>query len=57
MSVVVEGVETHQQLTALLLESSITEVQGFLFSRAVDDGEIRKRLFSEEEYLALTNVA
>lgn len=57
MSVVVEGVETHQQLTALLLESSITEVQGFLFSRAVDNDEIRKRLYNEEEVLALTNVA
>lgn len=55
MSVVAEGVETHQQLAALLQEPSITEVQGYLFSCAVDSTDIRDRLHKEE--LALTNVA
>ncbi len=33
MSVVVEGVETRPQLALLMRQSSIEEVQGYLFSR------------------------
>jgi diguanylate cyclase (GGDEF)-like protein len=55
MSVVVEGVETHQQLLSLLQEPSITEVQGYLFSKAISSADISSRL--REEELRLENVA
>lgn len=54
MSVVVEGVETHHQLNLLLQEPSITQVQGYLFSDAVDGMDIRRLLQRE---LALESVA
>jgi diguanylate cyclase (GGDEF)-like protein/PAS domain S-box-containing protein len=55
MSVVAEGVETHQQLALLLQEPSITEVQGFLFSRPLNNVDIRDCL--QKEKPALINVA
>jgi diguanylate cyclase (GGDEF)-like protein len=55
MSVVVEGVETNQQLISLLQEPGITAVQGYLFSGAVNSADICERLKKEE--LALANVA
>jgi diguanylate cyclase (GGDEF)-like protein len=55
MSVVVEGVETHQQLLSLLQEPSISQVQGYLFASAMTGSDIRKRLQKEE--LSLENVA
>lgn len=51
MSVVVEGVETQQQLAVLAAEKSVSEVQGFLFSPAIPSTEIRKRLAAEREGL------
>ncbi|BEV45323.1 EAL domain-containing protein [Afipia carboxidovorans] len=47
MSVVVEGVETHRQLTLLLQEPSITQVQGYLFSGAIGGVDTHKRLKDE----------
>ncbi len=44
MSVVVEGVETEQQLAVVASEPSIQEVQGWLFGKAVPDVDIRKVL-------------
>ena len=55
MSVVAEGIETHQQLALLLQEPSVTEVQGFLFSSPASDTDIRDHLHREE--LELINVA
>ncbi|HWM82877.1 MAG TPA: EAL domain-containing protein, partial [Pseudolabrys sp.] len=55
MSVVAEGVETHEQLSLLLQEPSITEVQGFLFSKPLSSVDIRHRLHQEKP--ALINVA
>ncbi len=49
MSVVVEGVETQQQLAVLAAEKSVSEVQGFLFSPAIPSADIRKRLVAERE--------
>jgi diguanylate cyclase (GGDEF)-like protein len=44
MSVVVEGVEKQAQLSILLREDAIDEVQGFLFGRALPSDMIRRRL-------------
>ncbi|MFK8253838.1 putative bifunctional diguanylate cyclase/phosphodiesterase [Ancylobacter sp. sgz301288] len=49
MSVVVEGVETQEQLAFLVSEKSVSEVQGFLFSPAIRSADIRKRLVGESE--------
>lgn len=52
MTVVVEGVETQQQLAALAGEASITEAQGFLFSKAIPGEEIRTYLEGDAENIA-----
>ncbi len=44
MSVVVEGIETEEQLALVLREKNIDEAQGYLFSPAVPAGVIRKLL-------------
>ncbi|GAC1338081.1 MAG: EAL domain-containing protein [Bradyrhizobium sp.] len=44
MSVVVEGVETNEQLELLSAEGTVTEAQGYLFSRPVPAERIRQLL-------------
>jgi EAL domain-containing protein (putative c-di-GMP-specific phosphodiesterase class I) len=44
MSVVVEGVETNEQLELLSAEGTVTEAQGYLFSRPVPAVRIRQLL-------------
>ena len=44
MSVVVEGVETNEQLELIGVEGTITEAQGYLFSRPVPAKRIRQLL-------------
>jgi len=44
LTVTVEGVETQDQLSFLMNEPSVTEVQGFLFSPAIPSREIRTLL-------------
>jgi diguanylate cyclase (GGDEF)-like protein len=44
MSVVVEGVETNEQLDLLSAEGTVTEAQGYLFSRPVPAVRIRQLL-------------
>jgi diguanylate cyclase (GGDEF)-like protein len=55
MSVVVEGVETEEQLALVAREGSVEEVQGFLFGAAMPSEEIRRMLF--ELPARLTKVA
>ncbi|MGZ9091169.1 MAG: putative bifunctional diguanylate cyclase/phosphodiesterase [Rhodoplanes sp.] len=51
MSVVVEGIETDEQLALVLAEPAITEAQGFLFSRPVPKREIRELLAFTTPYV------
>jgi EAL domain-containing protein (putative c-di-GMP-specific phosphodiesterase class I) len=44
MSVVIEGVETEEQLALLAAENSIDEVQGYLFSPPVPGRQLRTLL-------------
>ncbi len=44
MSVVVEGVETNEQLELISADGTVTEVQGYLFSRPVPATSVRKLL-------------
>jgi EAL domain-containing protein (putative c-di-GMP-specific phosphodiesterase class I) len=44
MSVVVEGVETNEQLELLSAEGTVTEAQGYLFSRPVPAVRLRQLL-------------
>ena len=44
MSVVVEGIETDEQLQLVLAEPAITEAQGFLFSPPIPKRQIRELL-------------
>ena len=44
MSVVVEGIETHDQLELVSADGAVTEAQGYLFSRPVSAVRIRKLL-------------
>ena len=44
MSVVVEGIETNEQLELISAEGTITEAQGYLFSRPVPASRIRELL-------------
>jgi diguanylate cyclase (GGDEF)-like protein len=44
MAVVVEGIETNEQLELIIADGSVTEVQGFLFSRPVPAVLIRQLL-------------
>jgi EAL domain-containing protein (putative c-di-GMP-specific phosphodiesterase class I) len=46
MLVVIEGVETDEQLALIARESSIHEVQGYLFGRPVPSRDIRERLYA-----------
>ncbi len=48
MSVVVEGVETEQQLALVASEPSIHEVQGWLFGKAMPSEDIREMLASPQ---------
>jgi EAL domain-containing protein (putative c-di-GMP-specific phosphodiesterase class I) len=47
LSVAVEGIETAEQLALVAAEPSVTEAQGFLFSQAVPEREIRTMLLAE----------
>jgi diguanylate cyclase (GGDEF)-like protein/PAS domain S-box-containing protein len=51
MSVVVEGIETDEQLALVLAEPAITEAQGFLFSRPVPKRDIRDLLAASTPYI------
>jgi predicted signal transduction protein with EAL and GGDEF domain len=51
MSVVVEGIETDEQLALVLAEPAITEAQGFLFSRPVPKRDIRDLLTVTTPYI------
>ncbi len=44
MSVVVEGIETNEQLELISAEGTVTEAQGYLFSKPVPASQIRKLL-------------
>ena len=44
MSVVVEGIETNEQLELISADGTVTEVQGYLFSRPVPAGRVRQLL-------------
>jgi diguanylate cyclase (GGDEF)-like protein len=44
MSVVVEGIETNEQLDLVTAEGTVTEVQGYLFSRPVPAAQLRQLL-------------
>jgi len=44
MSVVVEGIETNQQLELVSADGAVTEAQGYLFSRPVPSARIRQLL-------------
>ncbi|MDB5503254.1 MAG: diguanylate cyclase/phosphodiesterase [Tardiphaga sp.] len=44
MSVVVEGVETNEQLELISADGTVTEVQGYLFSRPVPAARVRELL-------------
>lgn len=44
MSVVVEGIETNEQLDLISAEGTVTEAQGFLFSRPVPAARVRELL-------------
>jgi EAL domain-containing protein (putative c-di-GMP-specific phosphodiesterase class I) len=44
MSVVVEGIETEEQLALVASEPSVAEVQGFLIGRAMPHGDVRRLL-------------
>ena len=44
MSVVVEGIETNEQLELISAEGTITEAQGYLFSRPVPATRVRELL-------------
>jgi diguanylate cyclase (GGDEF)-like protein len=49
MSVVVEGIETEEQLSLVAQEPSVEEVQGFLIGAAMPGAEVRKMLFAPSE--------
>jgi EAL domain-containing protein (putative c-di-GMP-specific phosphodiesterase class I) len=44
MSVVVEGIETNEQLELISVDGTVTEAQGYLFSRPVPAVRIRQLL-------------
>jgi EAL domain-containing protein (putative c-di-GMP-specific phosphodiesterase class I) len=44
MQVVVEGIETNEQLALISADGSVTEAQGYLFSRPVPAVRIRQLL-------------
>ena len=53
LSVTVEGIETPEQLALIAAEDSITEAQGFLFSPAVPEREIRAMLLAQPTRMEL----
>jgi EAL domain-containing protein (putative c-di-GMP-specific phosphodiesterase class I) len=53
LSVAVEGVETPEQLALIAAEGSVREVQGFLFSPAIPEREIRILLGTQPTRLEL----
>jgi diguanylate cyclase (GGDEF)-like protein len=53
LSVTVEGIETPEQLALIAAEPSVTEAQGFLFSPAVPDLEIRAMLLTQPSPMEL----
>ena len=44
MSVVVEGIETNEQLELISADGTVTEAQGYLFSRPVPAARVRHLL-------------
>ena len=44
MSVVVEGIETNEQLELISADGTVTEAQGYLFSRPVPATRVRQLL-------------
>jgi EAL domain-containing protein (putative c-di-GMP-specific phosphodiesterase class I) len=44
MSVVVEGIETNEQLELISADGTVTEAQGYLFSRPVPAMQVRRLL-------------
>ena len=44
MSVVVEGIETNEQLELISADGTVTEAQGYLFSRPVPAVRVRQLL-------------
>ncbi|RYE61773.1 MAG: EAL domain-containing protein, partial [Oxalobacteraceae bacterium] len=62
MSVVVEGIETNEQLEIVTADGTVTEVQGYLFSKPVPANQIRQLLSASharppEEIAAGTRVS
>src|SRR4029077_14213059 len=53
LSVAVEGIETAEQLALVAAEESVTEAQGFLFSKAVPEREIRAMLLAQPTRMEL----
>jgi diguanylate cyclase (GGDEF)-like protein len=53
MAVVVEGIETNEQLELITADGTVTEAQGFLFSRAVPGPIIRQLLNASHGHRAL----
>jgi diguanylate cyclase (GGDEF)-like protein len=60
MSVVVEGIETNEQLELISADGTVTEAQGYLFSRPVPAVRVRQllnashgRRLSDEQFLAI----
>jgi diguanylate cyclase (GGDEF)-like protein len=53
LDVVVEGVETAEQLAIIAAEDGVTEAQGFLFSPAVPEREIRAMLMAQPSRMEL----
>jgi EAL domain-containing protein (putative c-di-GMP-specific phosphodiesterase class I) len=49
MAVVIEGVETQQQLALLAMEKSVSNIQGYLFARPMPDRNIAEFLHAERE--------
>jgi len=46
MSVVVEGIETNEQLELISADGAVTEAQGYLFSPAIPAADVRRLLLS-----------
>ena len=51
MSVVVEGIETEEQLNLVLAEDTIDEAQGYLLSPPIPKGQIRELLKAARPYM------
>jgi EAL domain-containing protein (putative c-di-GMP-specific phosphodiesterase class I) len=53
LSVAVEGIETPEQLALVAAEESVTEAQGFLFSQAIPERDIRTMLLTQPSRMEL----